>query len=126
MSKVVFPDLNADSLTVTVADNTVTLNVLWNGEVTMRDPNKLLEPYLTELANQAAANSRNVILDFSAMTFMNSASLVPVLGALRMLREKEVPTRVYYSKAASWQRVSYSCMLVLAKKLGGITIEYIK
>ena len=125
MANLATEDLDVEGLHVSVIDDGTTLRLSWMGELTLRDPSEVLEPYLTGIA-QLAAGRRAVTLDFSAMKFMSSASLPPILNCLRMLREQTTATRVYYNSSSSWQRVSYKCMLVLAKKLGGISIEYIR
>lgn len=123
--KVELQDLEVEGLRVIMSDDGMTLKLAWSGEISMRAPKLVLEPYLNHAIDMADQN-RSLHIDFSAMQFMNSASLVPILSCLRSLSNKNIPTRVSYSKASSWQRVSYNSMTVLAKGLQGISIEYVK
>lgn len=99
------------------------LRLVWKGQVTMRDPEQVIGPYLQDVVT-ASNSQRGVTIDLSAMEFMNSASLIPIVECLRTLREKKVPAKVWYNNTSSWQRVGCSSMRVLAQKIGGVLVEF--
>src|ERR1700754_1526612 len=88
--------------------------VIWEGTSDSRDPAAAFAPLLKQLSED---RRKNVTLDFRKLSFMNSASVSPIIQLVKALNAAEVPTTLVYDTSVAWQRINCECMQVLATRL---------
>jgi hypothetical protein len=112
----------ADNFSIEPSRSAVALLLTWRGELTLQDPGAQIGPFLDGCLQ--GAGGRRVILDFTAMGFMNSSSLVPIIACVKRAAEMNLSCELRYNKAVGWQRVSYNSMTVLCKRTPKVTVTY--
>lgn len=114
--------LTLNNFSISQSMTSVDLILMWQGEMTLRDPGVQLTPFLDRCIAQS--ESRRIVMDFTRVTFMNSSSLVPILAFIKKLGAEGRALELRYNEAIGWQRVSYQSMTILCKKVPLVKICY--
>ena len=96
-------------------------SILWRGVSDSRDPGKILAPVMQDLV--VRSRGRKLTVDFSALDFMNSATVAPVLQFIRELEKQGTHTVLVYDVGKEWQRINVQCMRLLVKPMAHVDIE---
>jgi hypothetical protein len=113
--------LHADGYDIAVEYRKDSVILHWTGEVTVRDPNATLGPYLDDVLK--SADKRTVVLDFSELGFMNSSTLLPITAFMKAAETQKVKSELWYKGTVSWQFVSRGCMQVLCQKFQCVSVK---
>lgn len=104
-------DLRAADLWIHVQREASQVSVIWAGTSEAREPATYLLPYLDELVNEL--HGALVEVDFSAMDYMNSATIAPIVRFLRALDRHATKVRVLYDPTRTFQRTTFSAIKAL-------------
>lgn len=99
------------------------LRLTWSGKSADREPSRFLVPVLTEALERARAAGLPLILDFTALEYMNSSTFTPVVKALDEARRRSVPVVLEYSLARKWQALSFSALRTFETLDGRIKVD---
>lgn len=112
---------SCDGLTIEVTTVQSIVHVVWRGVSEARDPDDALVPFLTGLADRLRA--QKVSIDFRALEYMNSATVIPILQFVRRLDSEGAQTHVLYDQKVSWQRINFRCMKTIARTLTHVEVH---
>ena len=104
-------DLRAADLWIHVQREASHVAIIWAGTSEAREPALYLLPYLDDLVNELHGSV--VEIDFSAMDFMNSATIAPIVRFLRSLDRHCTKVRVLYDPSRTFQRTTFSAIKAL-------------
>jgi hypothetical protein len=97
-------------LTLELVETPNELRLTWRGKSADRDPSRFLVPVLSEALTRAREAGLPLVMDFSALDYMNSSTFTPVVKALDESRRLSVPVVLEYSVARKWQALSFSAL----------------
>ncbi|HMU39371.1 MAG TPA: hypothetical protein PKE31_10190 [Pseudomonadota bacterium] len=95
--------------------------VTWEGHCSPEGSELQLSTFLKN--HLAFLKGRSLTVEFRPLEFMSSAFQGPILQFLKSLASNGIKTRVIYSSAMEWQRISYRCMKVLFRAMPQIQFE---
>jgi anti-anti-sigma regulatory factor len=108
------------NLTIVVARTPAVTTITWTGESDSRNPVDFLNPLIAKLAKELAGH--NVIIDFSELTYMNSATVAPLINTIKSLDGSAASVLVTFSDM-DWQRTHVQCVRTIARQLKKVKIE---
>jgi hypothetical protein len=109
-----------DNLLIAVTETHDAVVVTWRGESDARNPRETLGPYLTDLTSRLG--SRTVRVTFAELTYMNSATVLPIMDFLKELSKKPNRVTVEYGKDLQWQVTSFRALRIVARTWGNISV----
>ena len=109
-----------DGLTIQARQAGQAVLVEWRGVSDSRDPAAFLAPYLNRLL--AKLESASVVVDFTRLEYMNSATVSPIIRFIRDLDETAEDVLVHFSDA-DWQLTHLRCMKAIARTLKRVRVE---
>lgn len=112
--------LELNELILIVEEKLAETTVRWQGISEIQDPEASLGPFLRALIPQL--ESRKLVMDFTALDYMNSATLQPLLRMLRALNDNQISTELIYNSAMDWQRVNFRSIKTITTALSHISI----
>ncbi len=107
-------------LVITVSRTGPKALVLWRGVSDARNP----EAFLNETIRQIAEYVRgaDVTVDFTELEYMNSATVVPLVGLIKTLDAGSTPILALFSEV-DWQRTHLNCMTIMGRSLKNVRVE---
>ena len=111
------------ALSIDVAEEEGALVLAWRGRSDAREPGRFLVPVLEAAFERARAGGRRLVLDFTAVEYMNSSTFTPIVKLLAQARAATVPVALVYSLARSWQALSFSALRTFETRDGRITVS---
>ena len=108
------------SLVITVTRTASSASIAWTGESDSRNPGDFLNPLVAKLAKELANN--NVTIDFSELTYMNSATVAPLIMCIKSLDGTATSVLVTFSDQ-DWQRTHVQCVRTISRQLKKVRIE---
>jgi hypothetical protein len=99
------------------------LRVVWRGKSADREPSRFLAPVLSEALARARAAGLPLVMDFSALDYMNSSTFTPVVKALDESRRLAVSVVLEYSTTRKWQALSFSALRTFETLDGRIKVH---
>jgi len=109
-----------ENLRIAITDAHEAVVVAWRGESDARNPRETLGPYLNLLATQLA--SRNVRVTFAELTYMNSATVLPIMDFLKGLSKHAAKVKVEYRQDLQWQVTSFRALRIVARGWGNVSV----
>jgi hypothetical protein len=97
--------------------------VAWSGKSADREPGRFLIPALSALLGEARAERARLVLDFSALDYMNSSTFTPVVKILDEARRGGVPITLVYSQGKKWQALSFSALRTFETPDGSVVVS---
>ena len=94
--------------------------VNWSGVSDSRSPGTFLTPVLREISEKMSG--LQVTLDFTKLEYMNSATVSPLIGFVKMLDLSSASVLVLFSET-DWQRTHLQCMRAIARTLRNVVVE---
>jgi hypothetical protein len=85
------------------------------------DPDAFLTPLLEELGKKCKAAA--VTVDFRGLTYMNSATVAPLIGFMKDLDGLAKSTVLIWDGRKQWQRVNCKCMQTVSRTLSTVKVE---
>ncbi len=110
-------------LTLQLEETTSELRLTWLGRSSDREPSRFLVPVLTEALERARAAGLPLVMDFSALEYMNSSTFTPVVKALDESRRLSVSVVLEYSISRKWQALSFSALRTFETLDGRIKVN---
>jgi hypothetical protein len=110
-------------LTLELRETPAELRLTWLGKSSEREPSHFLVPVLTEALERARAAGLPLIMDFSALEYMNSSTFTPVVKALDESRRLSVSVVLEYSTSRKWQALSFSALRTFETLDGRIKVN---
>lgn len=97
--------------------------ITWSGRSRDMDPENVLDPYLKSLIPWAIG--RNIIVDLTKLTNINSSTIPPIMSFMAGLEEAGVNTRIVYNDLESWQRSIFAplALVVRQKKYKYVSVK---
>lgn len=109
-----------DGLTVSVTRSGSDAVVAWTGESDSRNPGDFLNPLMARLVKEFAG--LNVTVDFSKLTYMNSATVAPLIVCIKSFDASAATVVVRFSDM-DWQRTHVQCVRTISRALKNVKIE---
>jgi hypothetical protein len=109
-----------DNLKIDVEQEGARQVVTWTGESDATRPEQNLGPVLLKLMTRLQGTL--VELRFSKLTYMNSASVTPIMAFVRDLSAVAKHIRVSYRADLQWQNTSFRAMRVVARKWANVEV----
>ena len=109
-------------LEISLAQEPTGLRLTWVGKSTAREPRLFLVPILLEAFQSALAAALPLVLDFTALDYMNSATLTSVVKAFEESRRLSVPIVLEYSLSRRWQALSFEAFRTFETPDGRIKV----
>ena len=95
----------------------------WRGRSAAREPGRFLVPLLDGALERARARGLRLVLDFTAVEYMNSSTFTPIVKLVAQARAAGVPVALEYSLARSWQALSFSALRTFETRDGRVTVS---
>jgi len=112
--------LQIDGLRIDVTETPELVTLAWRGESDSRNPRQALLPYLMKLKDKLRA--RRVEMHFDALTYMNSATVTPLMEFISALRVGATEVVIHYRNDLQWQATSFRAMRIVARKWTNVAI----
>lgn len=110
-------------LAIELDDGEKSVDLIWSGRSTAREPNNFIAPIVEQALELAAASSRELILDFRNLEFFNSSTMSPMVRLLQQARSRNARVRLIYAADLHWQALSFAALEVFHSDADGIIIE---
>jgi hypothetical protein len=107
-------------LVISVLRSSSDATMAWTGESDSRNPGDFLNPLITRLAKELSG--LNVTIDFSGLTYMNSATVAPLLTCIKSFDAIATTVLVTFSDM-DWQRTHVQCVRTISRALKKVRIE---
>ena len=111
------------ALAIDVAEAGGALVLTWHGRSDAREPGRFLVPVLDAALERARAGGRRLVLDFTAVEYMNSSTFTPIVKLVAQARAAAVPLTLEYSLERSWQALSFSALRTFETRDGRVTVS---
>jgi hypothetical protein len=98
-----------------------TLEVNWSGASESREAAAAIMN-LPERWSSMLDGTR-VVLDFTKLTFMNSATVASIVVLVKDLDRRAAQTQLIFDGNVAWQRVHLSCMRAIVRTLSRVSVE---
>lgn len=108
------------SLTISSTRTANAGTITWTGESDSRNPGDFLNPLIGRLAKELTG--KDVTIDFSGLTYMNSATVGPMLLCIKSLDASAASVLVTFSDH-DWQRTHVQCVRTISRALKKVKIE---
>lgn len=109
-----------DGLTIAVSVKGTKAKVEWRGISDARSPAVFLNPLLQDLSTKL--KSCDVTVDFTGLEYMNSATVMPLIGFIKRLDRNGQPIVVMF-RDVDWQRTQRNCMSALSCTLTNVRVQ---
>lgn len=116
-------ELCTGGLAIRVERGDAEVVVRWQGVSDARDPGAEISPYLDALVGQL--DGAAVSVDFSAMEYMNSATVAPILRFIHALDRRASHIVILYDHGKSFQRTTFSAIKALGILLHKLEVRAI-
>jgi hypothetical protein len=113
-------EYRTENLSIDVVDTRDAVSISWRGESDAANPRDELLPYLVQLINEL--RSRKVKVHFEKLSYMNSATVTPIMEFLGQLRGIATEIDIYYRGDLQWQATSFRAMRVVARNWKNVAI----
>ncbi|WP_433936450.1 SiaC family regulatory phosphoprotein [Sorangium cellulosum] len=103
-----------EGLTVRITRDAHRARIEWSGVSDIRSPASFLSPFLDDWSSKL--KDTEVTVDLTALEYMNSATVKPLLDLVKLLDQTSRLVNVVF-RDSDWQRAHRNCMAVLARTL---------
>jgi hypothetical protein len=111
------------NLALRLFENKNTIEVLWEGKSTEREPANFLSPILAKVLNRAASKSKRITMDFRELSYMNSSTITPVIKILERAKKSKTKITIFYQKSLNWQELNFSALEIFNTENNQIQIK---
>lgn len=109
-----------EGLTVRVTRQGQEATIAWTGESDARNPGDFLNPITNRFVKEFAG--LNVTIDFSGLTYMNSATVAPLIVSIKSFDGSADSVHVVFSDM-DWQRTHVQCVRTISRTLKKVKID---
>lgn len=105
-----------EELTITVTEKETTIEVLWLGRSTAREPKLFIQPILSEIIALANKLQKSINMDFRKLEYMNSSTITPILRMLEDAAHANSVFAITYDSSLRWQELNFSALEIFRGK----------
>lgn len=109
-----------EGLAITVTKAGRTASITWTGVSDSRSPGSFLTPVMQRVVEEV--KGFDVTLDLSALEYMNSATVSPLINCIKSLDAGGTPVIVLFAQD-DWQRTHLQCMRSIARTLTHVRVQ---
>lgn len=109
-----------DALTILVHRSGIEAAMLWVGESDSRNPSEFLNPIIKQQVSELAGLP--VTVDLTGLTYMNSATVAPLISCIKLFDASASAVHVLFSDA-DWQRTHVQCLRAISRTLKRVRID---
>jgi hypothetical protein len=109
-------------LTIEVAEGD-DLRLVWRGKSNDREPERFLAPIFSAVLGRAREGGKQVVLDFSALEYMNSSTFTPLVKMIGEAKRTGVTVTLEYDGSRKWQSVSFAALKVFETRDGHFSVR---
>lgn len=113
-------NFKADDLEIKIEKGSTPV-MLWLGISNAREPALAINPFVDGFLRDL--KSREIIVDFRKLEYMNSSTVTPIIRLIRELDKKNIKTTIIYKRISKWQQASFKALDTLSKMLTNVTVE---
>jgi hypothetical protein len=126
MNKLNVDSINQDKISIVVSDITDGVNINITGDIDMRDPSEILDPFFEKIHKGCISlGVKTVELNLKQLAFLNSSGIKGIAKWIMNLSEVPVDKRyiikIQHNKEITWQTTSLPTLKFLVP--GTIQIE---
>ncbi len=99
------------------------LVVAWRGKSNDREPGRFLVPVFAQLLARAAEAKKPIVMDFSAVEYMNSSTFTPLVKLLDEAKRAGAGVVLQYDSQTKWQALSFSALRAFETPDGRIAVR---
>jgi anti-anti-sigma factor len=111
------------ALAIDVDERGDALVLAWRGRSDAREPGAFIVPVLHAALERARAGNLRLVLDSSAVEYMNSSTFTPIVKLVAQARSAGVRLVLEYAAARAWQALSFSALRTFETRDGRITVS---
>ena len=109
-----------DGLVISVARGASDATISWSGESDGRNPGDFINPLMGRLVK--SLSGLNVIIDFSRLAYMNSATVAPLISCIKAFDAVSLSVLCVFSDM-DWQRTHVQCVRAISRSLSKVRID---
>lgn len=113
----------SNRLCIELIDGDDVVLLQWRGRSDDREPGQFLVPLMVSALQRCAGGARPLVMDFTAVEYMNSSSFSPLARLLERSAQGNDRVRLEYSQARAWQRLSFSALKAFETRDGRICVH---
>lgn len=117
------PSYVHDQLRLDTAEDEQSLTIRFTGKSILREPAEFVLPILLAALAEAGSRTKRLVLDFRALSYMNSSTLTPVIKVLERVRLGDGMVTALYRRDLKWQSVSFSALAIFQTPDGRVQIN---
>jgi hypothetical protein len=110
-------------LTLIVDEDENSIVIKWMGKSADRTPGIFINPILNEALEKSASSSKELVMNFTELEFLNSSTVAPIVKILDRTKRGNNKLTIEYSKSLNWQELSFSALIVFQTKDNRIQIK---
>jgi hypothetical protein len=112
---------NTLTIELTHSENEVRLD--WRGKSNDRQPDAFLVPVMRRALEDSDGGRLPVVLDFSAMEYMNSSTFAPLVRMLDQVARGKWRVRLEYDGARRWQMLNFAALKAFETADGRVSVH---
>jgi hypothetical protein len=118
-------DLTKNNLTISVQFDDKNRQILlnWQGKSTDRTPEFVLIPFFNQAVEEAESRNYIIVNNFFDLVYMNSSTINPIVQLIKLLKEKQIKSKIVYNKDLKWQKMTLSTLNVFVSDDNLLEIE---
>jgi len=89
-----------------------TIRLDWKGRSNARRPDEVLNPFLSDVLEQARSGTAGIEMHFETLEYLNSSTVGVLVQFLHRARAGGVPLCFNYSASVRWQKLSFEALRV--------------
>lgn len=89
-----------------------TIRLDWRGRSNARRPDEVLNPFLSEVLEQARQGPKGIDMHFESLEYLNSSTVGVLVQFLHRARQGGVPLSFSYAASVRWQKLSFEALRV--------------
>ncbi|MDH5681081.1 MAG: hypothetical protein OEZ36_05820 [Spirochaetota bacterium] len=110
-------------LSIEISKTASNIVVNLTGKSTSRNPGIFLAPILQQVITESDYGTREIVLDFRELTYMNSSTITPIIKFLNKAKIGNERVSLLYLKTLKWQELSFSALSIFKTKDDRIMIK---
>ena len=89
-----------------------TIRLDWKGRSNARRPDEAINPFLSDVLEQARTGTAGIDMHFETLEYLNSSTVGVLVQFLHKARAGGVPLSFSYAPSVRWQKLSFEALRV--------------
>ena len=115
--------LTSNTLTIDLVETENEVRLNWRGKSNDRQPDRFLVPVLRDALQRSEQGRRPVIMDFTAMEYMNSSTFSPLVKMLDQAARGTYRLRLEFSDSRKWQALTFAALKIFETQDGRVSVH---